>query len=69
LNKKGILQRVELKVCGEREASLSCSISVSKRNFLRASEGKFIWLVASTSEGGGSMESGAIISLGQCLLE
>jgi len=68
LNEKGILQRVELKVCGEREAGL-CSVSASKRSFLRASEGKFIWLVASTSGGGGSMESGAIISLGKCLLE
>jgi hypothetical protein len=63
LNEKGILQRVELKVCGEREAGLSCSVSASKRSFLRASEGKFIWLVASTSRGGGSMESGAILSL------
>jgi hypothetical protein len=63
LNEKGILQRVELKVCGEREAGLSCSVSASKRSFLRASEGKFIWLVASTSGGGGSMESGAILSL------
>ena len=54
---------------GEREVGLSCSVSASKRSFLRASEGKFIWLVASTSGGGGSMESGAIISLGKCLLE